>query len=297
MFLQMRMSPAGADPQQQKMMAIMMPIMFTGFSLFLPAGLAIYTLTNSLLAILHQVVVNRIDKHSGGGRKAGAEPKARRVQRAPRQAVARFRPEATMGTLENLSALTEELRGTRERLEAVADRAAALRGGWRTTGPTIVSLDKLAQERHPPDPRAQEPQAPSASRARRRRWGPTPGRSASSTKRVDGRAPLSPCASGSTSIRSSRTSSPSRPAAVRGAGGGAAGGRAGVGRGLVPDGPGPGRAGRALRRGGDPARARGARPTRTARRPGLPQVRERVRQHVGRSAAAVRRRGGCGGSS
>ena len=30
----------GPIPQQQKMMAIMMPVMFTGFSLFLPAGLA-----------------------------------------------------------------------------------------------------------------------------------------------------------------------------------------------------------------------------------------------------------------
>jgi YidC/Oxa1 family membrane protein insertase len=62
MFLQMRMSPAGADPQQQKVMAIMMPVMFTLFSLFLPAGLAIYTLTNSLLAILHQMFINRWDK-------------------------------------------------------------------------------------------------------------------------------------------------------------------------------------------------------------------------------------------
>jgi YidC/Oxa1 family membrane protein insertase len=62
MFLQMRMSPAGADPQQQKMMAIMMPIMFTAFSLFLPAGLALYTLTNSLLAIAHQLFINHLDK-------------------------------------------------------------------------------------------------------------------------------------------------------------------------------------------------------------------------------------------
>jgi YidC/Oxa1 family membrane protein insertase len=62
MFLQMRMSPAGADPQQQKMMAIMMPIMFTAFSLFLPAGLALYTLTNSLLAIAQQLLVNHLDK-------------------------------------------------------------------------------------------------------------------------------------------------------------------------------------------------------------------------------------------
>ena len=62
MVLQMRMSPAGADPQQQKMMAIFMPIMFTGFSLFLPAGLALYTLTNSLLAILQQLLVNHLDR-------------------------------------------------------------------------------------------------------------------------------------------------------------------------------------------------------------------------------------------
>jgi YidC/Oxa1 family membrane protein insertase len=62
MFLQMRMSPAGADPQQQKMMAFMMPIMFTGFSLFLPAGLATYTLTSYLLGILQQLYVNWLDR-------------------------------------------------------------------------------------------------------------------------------------------------------------------------------------------------------------------------------------------
>jgi len=60
MFLQMRMSPAGTDPQQQKMMAIMMPVMFTGFSLFLPAGLSIYTLTSYLIGILQQIYVNRL---------------------------------------------------------------------------------------------------------------------------------------------------------------------------------------------------------------------------------------------
>jgi hypothetical protein len=62
-----------------------------------------------------------------------------------------------MGTLENLSALSEELRGTRERLEAVADRAAGLRKRLATTGPTILSLDKLAQERHPPTPKQNVP--------------------------------------------------------------------------------------------------------------------------------------------
>ena len=64
MFLQMKMAPAGADPQQQKMMTYMMPVMFTAFSLFLAAGLAIYTLTNSLLSIVQQVLVNRMDRRA-----------------------------------------------------------------------------------------------------------------------------------------------------------------------------------------------------------------------------------------
>jgi YidC/Oxa1 family membrane protein insertase len=66
MYVQMRMSPAGTDPQQQKMMAIMMPVMFTGFSLFLPAGLAIYTLTSYLIGIGLQLLVNRLDRRAGG---------------------------------------------------------------------------------------------------------------------------------------------------------------------------------------------------------------------------------------
>ena len=62
MFLQMKMSPAGADPQQQAMMSIMMPIMFTGFSLFLPSGLAVYMLTSYLFGILQQLYVNYLDR-------------------------------------------------------------------------------------------------------------------------------------------------------------------------------------------------------------------------------------------
>ncbi|HEY0714285.1 MAG TPA: membrane protein insertase YidC, partial [Polyangia bacterium] len=66
MYAQMRMTPAGVDPAQQKMMTIMMPLMFTAFSLFLAAGLAIYTLTNSLLSIVQQVVINRMDEKQHG---------------------------------------------------------------------------------------------------------------------------------------------------------------------------------------------------------------------------------------
>jgi YidC/Oxa1 family membrane protein insertase len=62
MFMQMRMSPASPDSQQQAMMAVMMPIMFTAFSLVLPSGLALYMLTSYLIGILQQLYVNHIDR-------------------------------------------------------------------------------------------------------------------------------------------------------------------------------------------------------------------------------------------
>jgi YidC/Oxa1 family membrane protein insertase len=91
MFAQMKMTPAGVDPQQQKMMTIMMPVMFTAFSLFLAAGLAIYTLTNSALSILQQTVINRIDRKLHGPVvpvEAKAETKAdrKRDQKADQKA-------------------------------------------------------------------------------------------------------------------------------------------------------------------------------------------------------------------
>jgi YidC/Oxa1 family membrane protein insertase len=62
MFLQMRMSPSGTDQQQQATMSVMMPIMFTGFSLFLPAGLALYMLTSYLIGIVQQLYVNYLER-------------------------------------------------------------------------------------------------------------------------------------------------------------------------------------------------------------------------------------------
>lgn len=62
MFLQMKMTPTGADSQQQAMMTVMMPIMFTAFSLFLPSGLAVYMLTSYLIGILQQLYVNHLDR-------------------------------------------------------------------------------------------------------------------------------------------------------------------------------------------------------------------------------------------
>ena len=58
MFVQQRISPASIDPQQKSMMTIM-PIMFTGMSIFLPAGLALYILTNTVLSMLQQRLINK----------------------------------------------------------------------------------------------------------------------------------------------------------------------------------------------------------------------------------------------
>jgi YidC/Oxa1 family membrane protein insertase len=64
MFLQMKMSPASPDNQQQAMMSVMMPVMFTAFSLVLPSGLALYMLTSYLIGILQQLYVNHVDRKS-----------------------------------------------------------------------------------------------------------------------------------------------------------------------------------------------------------------------------------------
>jgi YidC/Oxa1 family membrane protein insertase len=66
MFLQMKMSPASPDNQQQAMMSVMMPIMFTAFSLVLPSGLAIYMITSYLMGIIQQLYVNHVDRKTAG---------------------------------------------------------------------------------------------------------------------------------------------------------------------------------------------------------------------------------------
>jgi len=58
MFLQQKMTPAASDNPQAKMMSYMMPVMFTGFMLFLPSGLTLYILVNVLLSMAHQWYLN-----------------------------------------------------------------------------------------------------------------------------------------------------------------------------------------------------------------------------------------------
>jgi YidC/Oxa1 family membrane protein insertase len=58
-YVQQKLMPAQGDPQQQKMMMYMMPAIFTFMMLFLPAGLGVYMLTNSVLAIVQQLAVEK----------------------------------------------------------------------------------------------------------------------------------------------------------------------------------------------------------------------------------------------
>jgi YidC/Oxa1 family membrane protein insertase len=82
MFFQQKiMPPASPDPMQAKIMLYFLPIFMTVISLFLPAGLALYMLVNSVLAILQQRITKaQIDKMTtdidGGGDDKGIKVRA-----------------------------------------------------------------------------------------------------------------------------------------------------------------------------------------------------------------------------
>jgi YidC/Oxa1 family membrane protein insertase len=58
MVIQQRLNPAPMDPVQQKVMMVL-PVVFTVFFLFFPAGLVLYWLVNNALSILQQWVITR----------------------------------------------------------------------------------------------------------------------------------------------------------------------------------------------------------------------------------------------
>ncbi len=58
MLAQQRLNPAPMDPIQQKVM-LFMPVVFTGFFLFFPAGLVLYYTVNNSLSILQQWLITR----------------------------------------------------------------------------------------------------------------------------------------------------------------------------------------------------------------------------------------------
>jgi YidC/Oxa1 family membrane protein insertase len=79
MFLQQRMSPTPPDGQQ-KMLMYMMPVMFTAFTVFLPSGLTVYILTNTVLTMVQQLLINRSD--SGPSTKTAQSKTARKPAKA-----------------------------------------------------------------------------------------------------------------------------------------------------------------------------------------------------------------------
>ena len=64
MFIQQKLNPTPPDPMQAKVMQIM-PIAFTFFFLFFPAGLVLYWTVNNCLSILQQWVITRRVERAG----------------------------------------------------------------------------------------------------------------------------------------------------------------------------------------------------------------------------------------
>jgi len=58
MFVQQRLNPAPPDPMQAKIMQ-WMPVMFTFFFLFFPAGLVLYWVVNNTLSIVQQYIITK----------------------------------------------------------------------------------------------------------------------------------------------------------------------------------------------------------------------------------------------
>jgi YidC/Oxa1 family membrane protein insertase len=77
MFIQQKLSPTTMDNAQARMMMYFMPAMFTFFMLFLPAGLTLYILVNTLLGIAHQYYMNSLDPDKPDPAKKGAPKPAR----------------------------------------------------------------------------------------------------------------------------------------------------------------------------------------------------------------------------
>jgi len=69
MFIQQRLSPTPPDPVQAKIM-MFMPIAFSVFFFFFPAGLVLYWLVNNVLSIAQQWRINHVIESAGHGKSA-----------------------------------------------------------------------------------------------------------------------------------------------------------------------------------------------------------------------------------
>jgi len=74
MFFQQKLNPQVGDPVQVKVMQVM-PIIFTVFFAFFPAGLVLYWVTNTLLSIAQQWKINTVVEAEAKRKKGGNNPK------------------------------------------------------------------------------------------------------------------------------------------------------------------------------------------------------------------------------
>ena len=58
MFIQMKLNPTPPDPMQARVMQFM-PVIFTIFFLWFPAGLVLYWVVNNILSISQQYVITK----------------------------------------------------------------------------------------------------------------------------------------------------------------------------------------------------------------------------------------------
>lgn len=70
MYVQMKATPSGVDNEQARMMAWMMPIIFTVMMLFLPSGLGVYIFANVLLSLIQTMIQVRPAARDAGAKKS-----------------------------------------------------------------------------------------------------------------------------------------------------------------------------------------------------------------------------------
>ena len=74
MFFQQKLNPQVGDPVQVKVMQVM-PVIFTVFFAFFPAGLVLYWVTNTLLSIAQQWKINKVVEAEAKQKKSGKKKK------------------------------------------------------------------------------------------------------------------------------------------------------------------------------------------------------------------------------
>ncbi|MDH3372136.1 MAG: membrane protein insertase YidC [Gammaproteobacteria bacterium] len=75
MFFQQKLNPQVGDPVQVKVMQVM-PVIFTVFFAFFPAGLVLYWVTNTLLSIAQQWKINKVVEAQAKQKKGSKKPEA-----------------------------------------------------------------------------------------------------------------------------------------------------------------------------------------------------------------------------